>query len=64
MGKFVGKFRQDRNYSDDYNSTKNFTKGKKPKSKGSESHKLRVRQYQEEESEYGDYVDKHIFVKM
>ena len=45
MGKFVGKFRQERDYSDDYGYT-----GRKPKRKreNREIRKMKMRQYDED----------------
>lgn len=64
MSKFVGKFRQDRDYYDDYNSTKSFIKNKKRKTESAEMRKSRIRQSQEEDYGYDDYVDKRRHVKL
>lgn len=49
MSKFVGKFRNNRDYSDEYGSTKSFDKYKKPKNQNAELKKLKFKQYDDEE---------------
>lgn len=57
MSKFVGKFRQERDYSDDWNSTKNFNSKKKRKGENSEIRRMKMQQQYEDSYGYED-VDK------
>lgn len=64
MSKFVGKFRYDNDYSDDYDSTKSFIKTKKRKKENAEIRRMRIRQQQEDDYGYDDYVDKRRHAKL
>ncbi len=49
MSKFVGKFRREKDYSDDFKSSRNLYNERKRKSENAEQKKVKLRRYQEEE---------------
>lgn len=64
MSKFVGKFRHEYDYSDDYDSTKSFIKTKKRKKENAEMRKQRTRQQYDDDYGYDDFVDKRRHAKL
>lgn len=54
MSKMITKFRKDRDYSDDFNNSKKYYAAKKNNNGSSVDRKIKLRQYQENESYYGD----------
>ena len=50
MSKMIPKFRKDRDYSDDFNNSKKYYAAKKNNNDSSVDRKIKLRQYQENES--------------
>lgn len=61
MSKFVGKFRQNNEYSDDWNSTKSFNNKRKRKGENSEIRRMKIRQQYEDDYGYDGYDKKYRF---
>lgn len=61
MGKFLGKFRQNRSYMDDEDYGRSFTKNKKrKKDEYREMRKIKQRSFEEGEFEYADETPKRM----
>ena len=61
MSKFVGKFRRDEDYSDDYKSSRNIYNERKRKKESAEQKKMK-RRYHEDDYE-DDYYDHRHYSK-
>lgn len=55
MSKFVGKFRKEKDYTDDYKSSRNIFNERKRKSEGAEQKKVKLRKLQEDDYAYDDH---------
>jgi hypothetical protein len=55
VSKFVGKFRREKDYSDDFKSSRNIYNERKRKSENAEQKKVKLRRYQEEEYDDDEY---------
>lgn len=60
MSKFVGKFRRDEDYSDDYKSSRNIYNERKRKKESAEQKKLK-RRYRDDD--YEDEYDNRYYIK-
>lgn len=57
MSKFVGKFRKNQDYNEDYDYARNFLHSKRRRSEHAEIKKIKTNEY-EDNHEYEEYEDK------